>query len=122
MSVLFSDIRDFTAIAEGNSPENNFKFINDYLKRMGPVIRDHNGFIDKYIGDGILALFEHADDAVRAGLAMIAELENFNRERSEPVEIGIGIHTGTHHARHNRRRASHGKHCDRRHGQLSIAH
>ncbi|MBL8022541.1 MAG: hypothetical protein JNM27_22880 [Leptospirales bacterium] len=94
MSVLFSDIRDFTSLAEGNTPETNFKFINDYLKRMGPVIRDHDGFIDKYIGDGILALFERADDAVRAGLAMLVELDAFNQDRPEPTEIGIGIHTG----------------------------
>ena len=45
------------------TPDENFAFINAYLERMGPVIRDHNGFIDKYIGDAIMALFDNADDA-----------------------------------------------------------
>ncbi len=45
---------------------------------MGPVIRDHGGFIDKYIGDAIMALFEKADDGVRAGLAMMDALDRFN--------------------------------------------
>jgi len=66
---------------------------------MGPVIRDHGGFIDKYIGDAIMALFENADDGVRAGLAMLETLDSFNAERSaaglEPVAIGIGLNTGS---------------------------
>ena len=68
MSILFSDIRSFTTLSEGMTPDENFAFINAYLERMGPVIRDHNGFIDKYIGDAIMALFGNADDA-RAGRA-----------------------------------------------------
>ena len=63
MTVLFSDIRNFTGQSEAMTPDENFAFINFYLERMGPVIRDHNGFIDKYIGDAIMALFEEADDA-----------------------------------------------------------
>jgi class 3 adenylate cyclase len=66
---------------------------------MGPVIRDHHGFIDKYIGDAIMALFANADDALQAGLAMLAALEGFNAERRAtgvpPIEIGIGINTGS---------------------------
>ena len=58
MTVLFSDIRNFTGQSEQMTPDENFAFINFYLERMGPVIRDHNGFIDKYIGDAIMALFE----------------------------------------------------------------
>ena len=80
------------------TPDENFAFINAYLERMGPVIRDHNGFIDKYIGDAIMALFESADDALRAGLAMLETLEAFNAERraagQEPIGIGVGINTG----------------------------
>ena len=80
------------------TPSENFAFINSYLERMGPVIRDHNGFIDKYIGDAIMALFEDADDALRASVAMLETLEHFNADRRstglEPVGIGIGLNTG----------------------------
>ena len=98
MSILFSDIRSFTTLSESMPPDENFAFINAYLERMGPVIRDHHGFIDKYIGDAIMALFGTADDAVRAGLAMLAALEGFNEERRagglQPIAIGVGINTG----------------------------
>lgn len=99
MSILFSDIRGFTTLSERMTPDETFAFINTYLERMGPVIRDHHGFIDKYIGDAIMALFTNADDALRAGLAMLAALDGFNAERRaaglEPIEIGIGINTGS---------------------------
>jgi class 3 adenylate cyclase len=99
MTVLFSDIRSFTTLSEKMTPDENFAFINTYLAHMGPVIRTHNGFIDKYIGDAIMALFEDADDALRAGLAMHAALEGFNEERRasglEPIAIGIGLNTGS---------------------------
>ena len=98
MTVLFSDIRNFTTLSEKMTPSENFAFINSYLERMGPVIRDHNGFIDKYIGDAIMALFENADDALRASLAMLETLEHFNADRRsaglDPVGIGIGLNTG----------------------------
>ena len=99
MTVLFSDIRNFTTLSEQMTPDENFDFINSYLEFMGPVIRDHNGFIDKYIGDAIMALFETADDALRASLAMLESLEHFNAERRtaglDPVGIGIGLNTGS---------------------------
>ena len=98
MTILFSDIRNFTTLSEAMTPDENFAFINAYLERMGPVIRDHNGFIDKYIGDAIMALFESADDAVKAGLAMLETLEAFNAERraagQAPIGIGMGLNTG----------------------------
>jgi class 3 adenylate cyclase len=98
MTILFSDIRNFTTLSEAMTPDENFAFINAYLERMGPVIRDHNGFIDKYIGDAIMALFESADDAVRAGLAMLDTLDAFNAERRAAgraaINIGVGINTG----------------------------
>jgi two-component system sensor histidine kinase ChiS len=69
MSILFSDIRDFTSLSEMMTPEDNFKFINAYLSRMESAIVENNGFIDKYIGDAIMALFSgNADDAVKAGI------------------------------------------------------
>jgi HAMP domain-containing protein len=82
MSILFSDIRSFTTLSESMTPDENFAFINAYLEHMGPVIRDHNGFIDKYIGDAIMALFKNADDALRAGLAMLDTLDQFNAGRA----------------------------------------
>ena len=100
MSVLFSDIRDFTQLSESMTPEQNFKFINSYLSRMEPAISENNGFIDKYIGDAIMALFSgRADDAVRAGISMLHRLVDYNEGRRRagyvPVKIGIGINTGS---------------------------
>ncbi|AFZ09943.1 adenylate/guanylate cyclase with GAF and PAS/PAC sensors [Oscillatoria nigro-viridis PCC 7112] len=100
MSVLFSDIRDFTTLSETMTPEDNFKFINSYLSRMEPVINENHGFIDKYIGDAIMALFSgEADRAVKAGIAMLHRLVEYNQHRANfgcaPIQIGIGINTGT---------------------------
>ena len=100
MSVLFSDIRDFTTLSEQMTPTDNFKFINSYLSRMEPLIVENQGFIDKYIGDAIMALFsEGADDAVKAGITMLQTLAEYNRDRVSlgyvPVEIGVGINTGS---------------------------
>ncbi len=98
-SILFSDIRSFTALSESMTPEENFNFLNSYLSRISPIIRTHRGFIDKYIGDAIMALFPHSPaDAVRASVEIRRELWEFNRRRYEagkmPIEIGIGIHCG----------------------------
>jgi class 3 adenylate cyclase len=99
MTVLFSDMRNFTTLSEAMTPDENFTFINAYLERMGPVIRTHRGFIDKYIGDAIMALFFTADDALGAGLEMLAVLDAFNGERQaaglEPITIGIGLNSGS---------------------------
>ncbi|MFB2967575.1 AAA family ATPase [Aerosakkonema sp. BLCC-F183] len=100
MSVLFSDIRDFTTLSESMTPEENFKFINSYLSRMEPVITENHGFIDKYIGDAIMALFSgEADNAVKAGIAMLNQLPQYNQYRANcgyvPIQIGIGINTGS---------------------------
>ncbi|MEG4911985.1 AAA family ATPase [Microcoleus sp. B7-D4] len=100
MSVLFSDIRDFTTLSETMTPKENFRFINSYLSRMEPVINENNGFIDKYIGDAIMALFSgEADHAVKAGIAMLQCLVGYNQHRANsgygPIQIGIGINTGT---------------------------
>ncbi len=100
MSVLFSDIRDFTTLSETMTPEDNFKFINAYLSQMEPAIIEHQGFIDKYMGDGIMALFSgSADDALRAGISMLKRLAKYNKNRVNsgylPLKIGIGINTGS---------------------------
>ena len=98
--MLFADIRDFTTLSESITPEDNFKFINAYLTRMEPVIVAHQGFIDKYIGDAIMALFSgNADDALKAGIAMLHQLAEYNQHRANsgyvPIQIGIGINTGS---------------------------
>ena len=65
MSILFADIRSFTTISEKMSPEENFKFVNSYLNNIGPLIRKNNGYIDKFMGDGVMALFKSSEkDAI----------------------------------------------------------
>jgi adenylate cyclase len=106
VSILFTDIRGFTNIAESMLPADLVQMLNDYFSRMSPVIDKEGGVIDKYIGDSIMAIFgapvEFPDDALRAvqaGAAMLAELHAFNTERAKlrlpPIKIGIGINCGT---------------------------
>ncbi|MFP4006481.1 MAG: ATP-binding protein [Spirulinaceae cyanobacterium] len=100
MSILFSDMRSFTTISEGMTPEENFDFINNYLSQISPLIRAQKGFIDKYIGDAIMALFP-ADitNAVDCAIAMQQQVRKFNQTQlkkgAKPVQIGIGIHYGS---------------------------
>lgn len=99
LSVLFSDIRQFTALSETMTPEEDFQFLNSYFSFMGEQIQKSGGFIDKFLGDGIMALFpKNATDAVEAGVAMRHKLSDYNRHRTNngepPIEIGIGINTG----------------------------
>ena len=100
MSILFADIRNFTTLSERMSIEDNFKFINAYLSRMEPGIIENNGFIDKYIGDAIMALFSgDPDNAVKAAIDMLKRLTEYNTTRTTPerppIQIGIGINTGS---------------------------
>ncbi len=100
MAVLFADIRSFTTLSETMTPKENFEFINAYLGSVSPVIRKHHGFIDKYIGDAIMALFPaSADDAMQASIDIHKQLVDFNADRQkkflQPIKIGIGVHTGT---------------------------
>ncbi|MEP0980517.1 response regulator [Leptolyngbya sp. AS-A5] len=99
MAVMFSDIRSFTTISESMSPQDNFNFVNAYLKRVSPEIRNHYGIIVKFLGDGMMAVFpEGADDAVAAGVAKQLRVQEYNVERMArgdlPVQVGIGIHVG----------------------------
>jgi two-component system sensor histidine kinase ChiS len=98
--VLFSDIRSFTTLSEGMTPKENFDFLNEYLSRVGPVIRQHQGFIDKYIGDAVMALFpDTPEDAIQAAIAMQEAVVNYNHEREQhhrpAIAIGIGLHMGS---------------------------
>lgn len=98
MTVLFSDIRSFTTISEGMDPQRNFQFLSGFLSKMGPLVRENHGFIDKYFGDAIMALFQSTDDAVDAAIALSQQLVEYNRVRQEnqlpPIDIGIGLNTG----------------------------
>jgi hemerythrin len=111
MTILFSDIRGFASMSERMSPQQCFDFINAYLSFMEPVVLAHGGFIDKYIGDSVMALFPaRGDDALRAALGMLAELDQFNAQRAilmtelpadhperraaSEVKIGIGLNSG----------------------------
>jgi predicted ATPase/class 3 adenylate cyclase len=99
LSVLFSDIRGFTPLVESMSPAESIRFINAYLARMEPSIIANHGFVDSYIGDAIMALFDGSpDDAIAAGVGMLKALSEFNGERAlrgeAPVRIGLGVNTG----------------------------
>lgn len=98
MAVLFADIRSFTALSERLTPSENFDFVNGFFARCEPVIRHHHGFIDKFVGDAVMALFEDAGGALDAAIALQHEIRHFNQERArrylEPVQVGTGIHFG----------------------------
>ena len=99
-SILFSDIRAYTNLSETLNPAENFNFLNAYLKRVGPAIRQNEGFVSQYFGDGIMALFLNSpEDAVKAAIAMQQNLQRYNAERvnknRQAIKIGVGIHTGS---------------------------
>lgn len=104
VTVLFADIRSFTSLAEEMRPDEVFTMLNEYLSYVEPPIRAHNGYVDKYMGDGIMALFEDgnekngASNAVHASLDMFAALESYNemrkRDGKKELKMGIGLHSG----------------------------
>ena len=99
MAVMFSDIRGFTSMSEGMSAKENFDFVNEYLKLVSPLIQNNEGFIVKFLGDGMMAIFPYGvDDAVRAGIAKQQAVRQFNEMLQArglpPISVGIGIHTG----------------------------
>jgi len=99
VTVLFSDIRDYTTFSEKMTPEANFQFVCAFNERMGPCIRKHNGFINQYLGDAIMAIFPgNAAEALLAAIDMQKEVAKLNmiRESNDelPIKIGVGMHTG----------------------------
>lgn len=99
MTVMFSDIRSFTAISELMTPQENFDFVNAYLNYVSPIIREYDGFVIKYMGDGLMAVFPGgADDGLRAGISKLQRVALYNLERQKqgqpPIQIGVGLHTG----------------------------
>ena len=106
VTILFSDVRNFTTMAEAMRPEEVVTFLNDYFSEMVEAVFEQQGILDKFIGDSLLAIFGSLDDtpdhprrAVLAALRMQVRLAKLNGERSmvgqPPIAIGIGIHTDT---------------------------
>lgn len=104
-TIMFTDIRGFTAMSDGADPQEIVALLNDYFERMVEIIHTNNGTLDKFMGDGIMALFgaplphtDHAFSAVKASLEMLAEVEHFNESLlargKTPIGIGIGLTTG----------------------------
>lgn len=99
VTVLFSDIREYTTLSERMTPKENFNFVCSFNERMGPIIQQHNGFINQYLGDAIMAIFPNtAEDALLAAVEMQKAVQEFNKVRKQegelPIKIGIGMHTG----------------------------
>ncbi|MEG4282580.1 response regulator [Microcoleus sp. A006_D1] len=103
LTILFCDIRGFTAIAESQEARETFEWLNAFFTKMNECITSHGGFIDKYLGDAIMAVFDqphsHAINAIEAAVAMQESLQEFNTSRHKynlqyPVNIGTGINTG----------------------------
>jgi adenylate cyclase len=106
VTVLFSDLRNFTGICESLPPQQMLAMLNHYFTRMAGIVEKHGGVVDKYVGDALMALFgaplayaNHADRALRAAVEMLAALDDLNREwraRGLPgLDAGIGINTDT---------------------------
>lgn len=99
VTVLFSDIREYTTLSEKMTPEENFSFVCAFNEHFGPIIRKYNGFVNQYLGDAIMAIFPgNAADALSAAVEMQLEVQAFNNIRQLqnelPIQIGIGMHTG----------------------------
>jgi adenylate cyclase len=105
VTALFADVRNFTTLSESRTPEQTVKLLNRYFSMISEIIFRHGGTLDKYIGDGLLALFgapyvgeRDAVQAVRAAVEMQRSMASFNEvlrsENLPPISIGIGINTG----------------------------
>ena len=100
VTVMFIDIRGYTTFSEGMTPQENFTFLNNYIKRVGAFISDHGGIIMSFFGDGILALFlEDRAQALRGAVAIQERIKVYNQKRKQqarqPIKIGIGMHYGS---------------------------
>lgn len=104
-TVLFSDIRDFTALSERLGPQGTVRLLNDCFTLLVDIVMSHHGTLDKYLGDGLMAVFgapfssgDDAGDALRSAVAMLRALREFNLRRSQEglprVQMGLGLNTG----------------------------
>jgi class 3 adenylate cyclase len=99
MAIVFTDIRGFTSMAEEMSPTESLAFLNSYFSNLAPIFEKHHGVIDKFLGDGIMALFVEPDDAIRAVSEYQNTLDEYNlKHRSgnkRPyIKAGMGLHFG----------------------------
>ncbi|MDF2961488.1 MAG: hypothetical protein K0S39_3223 [Paenibacillus sp.] len=99
MSILIVNIRSFYLMSKRLTPEENFNFINSFLKRFGPYVRNHEGLVNKYAGAGFMALFPNdTEQALMACIGMRKELELYNIHRAQSgyrsIDIGMGLHNG----------------------------
>jgi adenylate cyclase len=105
VTMLFSDVRGFTNMSETLPPETVVQILNEYFSDMSPIVFEHHGLLDKYMGDGLMALFgvpypseDSASDAVSAAIDMQRRMEAVNRELKaiglDEIAIGIGVNTG----------------------------
>ena len=96
VTVLFIDIKHSFRASETLSLEENFKFINNYLSVVGECVRNNKGFIDKFLGDGVLAVFLNETDALKCSTEIAQKFENINLVSigNEKIKYGIGIHSG----------------------------
>jgi adenylate cyclase len=101
LTVLFADIADSTGMAEKLGPKRFGNILATYYQAMTEVIFSHGGMVDKFLGDGIMAIFGMGGDrqdpegrAVAAGLKMLDVLDELNQSSEEPISLGLGINTG----------------------------
>ncbi|MEX0769444.1 MAG: adenylate/guanylate cyclase domain-containing protein [Balneolaceae bacterium] len=99
-TVMFTDIRSYTSLSENMTDQENFEFISSFIYKVAPAIRKHHGFIDKFIGDAIMALFPgKSDHAIQSALDIQKAVGRFNEnlinQGNEPIEVGIGMNTGS---------------------------
>jgi two-component system sensor histidine kinase ChiS len=99
MTVFFTDIRGFTSLSESMSPRDNFRFLTSFLRNVTPIIRQAGGFVDKYLGDGVLALFPgEPGQAVLAATQVQRQMTRYNFGRNlagyRQIRVGVGLHYG----------------------------
>ncbi|MEB3214132.1 MAG: adenylate/guanylate cyclase domain-containing protein [Leptolyngbyaceae bacterium] len=103
VTIMFCDIRDFTAIASTQEARETFTWLNALFTEISHAITQHGGYIDKYLGDAVMAVFDHPDthvvDGINGAIAALKATEQFSQERhtfglTDPIRVGIGVHTG----------------------------
>lgn len=103
LTILFCDIRDFTTIVESQEALQTFNWLNAFFTALNQAISNHNGFIDKYLGDAVMAVFDHDQthvvDGLNAAIAISRAIQEFNQQYAQfnldqPIRIGIGLHSG----------------------------
>ena len=101
VTVVFCDIRGFTARTEGMPPGDVVQLLNEHMTALAQVVHEHHGVVDKYMGDAVMALFGapratsgDAANAVRAAWGMLRAREELNRRSARPIQVGIGVASG----------------------------